>query len=145
VISTEVLSVRSGLSSTLLAVSRAVEFAEVRRHVDEFGRRATIVTVTATATPHVVSAMVDMAGDRLRADVGPTTRANLLANAGLTLTWLPAGSGDYMLILDGVADHIGDPDDGGVSSVSIAVTRGILHRLAGVPDDLPSCVTLGQT
>jgi hypothetical protein len=123
-------------------MSRAVEFAEVCRHIGEFGRRATIVTVAAAKTPHVVSALVETGSDRLHIAVGPTTRANLLASADLTLTWCPAGPGDYMLILDGVAERI---DERGVSAVSISVTRGILHRLAGAPDDLPSCVALAQS
>lgn len=57
----------------------------------------------------------------------------------MTLLWDAVDDGEYQLILDGVAESVGEPDDRSVSSVSIAVTRGILHRLAGLPSGQPTC------
>jgi hypothetical protein len=124
-------------------VSRPVSFADVRRRVLEFGERANLVTVTPEGLPHVVSAVVRVDGERLVIRVGPRTHTNLAARPSLTLTWPPRGDGEYLLILDGQAEAIGEPDDGGVRPVSIAVGRGILHRLAELPEPGPSCVVLG--
>ncbi len=61
----------------------------------------------------------------------------------MSLVWQPPNGGEYQLILDGIADHVDVVEDGGgVATISIVVTRGILHRLAGLPDDGPSCVAL---
>ncbi len=62
----------------------------------------------------------------------------------LTLTWEPRDAGEYQLILDGVVDDIGTPNDGGVGEIAIDVERGILHRLAELPEPGPSCLALGS-
>lgn len=123
-------------------VSRAVEFTDVHRRIDEFGGRATLITVTTDHKPHVVSAMIEIIGDRLVTSVGSRTIANLTERPDLTLTWQPPPGGDYLLILHGTAESIGDagPDD--VTEITIHVERGILHRLAALPTSGPSCISL---
>jgi hypothetical protein len=119
-----------------------VEFDDVRRLIGEFGSRATLVTVTESLRPHIVTAMVAIDGDRLVADVGSRTRSNVLDHPGLTLVWNPDGDDEYQLILDGTAEHIGEPNVREVSTLRIAVVGGILHRLAGLPEGPPTCLSL---
>ena len=124
-------------------MGRVVDFADVRRHVAEFGDRATLITVTRSSTPHVVSTVVDVIDGRLCTRVGQRTADNLAEHPALTLVWQPAAGGEYQLILDGVvepADAVAGVD--GVTTISIEVTNGILHRLAELPGERPSCVAL---
>ena len=124
-------------------MGRAVEFADVRRRVAEFGDRATLITVTMSNTPHVVSTVVGVSDGRLLTRVGQRTAANLAERSALSLVWQPVDGGEYQLIVDGIAEQA-DAVEGveGVTAISIVVTGGILHRLAGLPDDGPSCVAL---
>ncbi len=48
-------------------MSRDVDFSDVRHRVREFGERATLITVTADGLPHVVTAIIAIDPDRLRA------------------------------------------------------------------------------
>jgi hypothetical protein len=123
-------------------VAHVVEFDDVRRLIGEFGSRATLVTVTESLRPHIVTAMVAVDGDRLVADVGSRTRSNVLDHPGLTLVWNPDGDDEYQLILDGTAEHIGEPNGREVSTLRIAVVGGILHRIAGLPEGPPTCLSL---
>jgi hypothetical protein len=75
--------------------------------------------------------------------VGQRTATNLSEHSALSLVWQPVNGGEYQLIVDGIADEadsVEGPD--GVTAISIVVTGGILHRLAGLADDGPSCVAL---
>ena len=120
-----------------------MQFADVRRRVAEFGDRATLITVNASNSPHVVSTIVEVVDGQLLTNVGQRTAANLAERSALSLVWQPPNGGEYQLIVDGIADHVDVVEDGrGVATISIVVTRGILHRLAGLPDDGPSCVAL---
>ena len=125
-------------------MSSDIQFDDVRQGISVFGDTATFITVTDACTPHVVTALIEVGDDRLIAEVGAKTRDNLSRRPGLALVWQPVDAGDYQMILDGVADHLGDPNDHGVSTVSIVVTRGILHRLAGLPTAGPSCLAVGS-
>ena len=60
-------------------MAREVVFADVCRQISQFGDLATLVTVTAEETPHAVTVLVGVAGDRLIATVGERTRLNLVA------------------------------------------------------------------
>ena len=123
-------------------MAHEAEFNDVRRVIGEFGSRATLVTVTESLRPHIVSAMIGVDGDRLVAHVGSRTRSNVIDHPGLTLVWNPLGDGEYQLILDGTAEHIGEPNECDVSTLRIAVVGGILHRLAGLPEGTPTCRSL---
>jgi hypothetical protein len=123
-------------------VPHEVEFDDVRRLIREFGSRATLVTVGESLRPHIVTAMIAIDGDRLIADVGARTRSNATAHPGLTLVWDPDGDGEYQLILDGNADEVGEPNEREVSTLRVAVVGGILHRLAGLPEGPPTCLSL---
>jgi hypothetical protein len=123
-------------------VSREVDFADVCGRILVFGHRATVITVTPAATPHVVTAVVEVDGDRLLMRVGPRTLANLVVQPHVTLTWAPPDGGDHQLILDGRAECVSEPDDRGVGQISVSVERGILHRLAELPLPGPTCVAL---
>ena len=123
-------------------VPHEVAFDDVRRLIREFGSRATLVTVGESLRPHVVTAMITIDGERLIADVGARTRSNAIARPGLTLVWDPDGDGEYQLILDGTADEVGEPNEREVGTLRIAVVGGILHRLAGLPEGPPTCLSL---
>jgi hypothetical protein len=56
--------------------------------------------------------------------------------------WNPDGDREYQLILDGTAEHVGEPNEREVSTVRIAVVGGILHRLASLPEGPPTCQSL---
>ena len=126
-------------------MAHAAAFDDVRRAVAGFGPRATVVTVAESLRPHVVTAVVGVESESLVIDVGAGSRANLAAHPDLVLVWNPPGDGECQLILDGTADHIGEPDGRGVSTARIAVAGGILHRLAGLPDGAPSCRSLTES
>ena len=123
-------------------MAHEVDFDDVRRLIGEFGSRATLVTVTESLRPHVVTAMIRIDGDRLGADVGSRTRSNVIDHPGLSLVWNPGGDREYQLILDGTAEHIGEPNERQVSMLRTAVVGGILHRLAGLPEGPPTCRSL---
>ncbi|TML20188.1 MAG: pyridoxamine 5'-phosphate oxidase family protein [Actinobacteria bacterium] len=123
-------------------MTRTVDFDDVRRRIVEFGDRATMITVTDDNRPHVVTAIIEIEGDRLLTTVGSRTHANLAERPSLTLTWMPSPGDDYQLILDGHAESVGQTDGKDVSEITIAIDRGILHRLAGLPTPGPSCIAL---
>ncbi len=126
-------------------MAHAVEFADVRRRINEFGDRATLVTVTESSAPHVVSTVVEVVDDRLRIRVGQRTAANLAEHPALSLVWQPADGGEYQLIVDGIGESIATPQGvDGATTIAIVVTGGILHRLAELAGDAPSCVGLGE-
>jgi len=127
-----------------VVMAHAAAFDDVRRAVADFGPRATVITVAESLRPHVVTAVVGVDGESLLIDVGAGTRATLVSHPDLALVWTPPGDGEYQLILDGTAEHIGEPDGRGVSTVRIAVAGGILHRLAGLPDGAPTCRSLRE-
>ncbi|MBV9513470.1 MAG: pyridoxamine 5'-phosphate oxidase family protein [Mycobacteriaceae bacterium] len=118
------------------------EFDDVRRLIGEFGSRATLVSVNESLRPHVVTAMIGFDRDRLVTEVGSRTRSNVTSHPGLTIVWNPTGAGEYQLIVDGTAEQIGKPNERDVSMLRIAVVGGILHRLAGLPDGPPTCLSL---
>lgn len=123
-------------------VAHDVDFEDVRRMIGRFGPTATMVTVADDLRPHVVTAMIGVDGGHLVADVGPRTRSNLVYRPSLTLVWSPHGDDEYQLVLDGTAEHVGEPDDRDVCTLRIAVVGGILRRLAGLPAGPPTCRSL---
>ena len=125
-------------------MAHKAEFDDVARLIREFGPRATVVTVTESLRPHTVTAMIGIDGDRLVAEVGSRTRSNAIDRPGMTVVWNPVGDGEYQLILDCTAEHVGEPDERDVSTVRIEVVGGILHRLAGLPDGPPTCRSLAD-
>ena len=105
--------------------------------VDEFGAHPYLITVGTDGAAHVVSVTGRVADGAYVVGLGRTTAANITANPTVSLLWAPGNGGPYSLIVDGTAELIGDDDEG-----AIHPTRAVLHRLAGVPDDIPSCVKL---
>jgi hypothetical protein len=85
---------------------------------------------------HVVSVEADLADGRFTVAVGRTTLANVTAQPHVTLLWSPTPGEPYSLIVDGEATA-----DGGV--VAVMPTRAVLHRVAGVDPDLPTCREVG--
>lgn len=100
-----------------------------------------LISVTESAAPHVVTVVIEVAGDRLVARVGPGTSSNLRVRPQLTLTWYPPAGGERLLILDGVAESVVAESDGS-ATITIRIERGILHRLASHPSSGPTCVPL---
>lgn len=117
-------------------MSVKVELDGLWDRIDEFGRRAYLVTVTDDATPHVVSVVVDRDGDDLVVGAGRRTRANLESRPTLTLLWPPAADPAYSLLVD--ATFVGELDGG--ERVAFRATSGVLHRVAGAEGDGPTCL-----
>ena len=113
-----------------------MELADLAERVAEYGSLALVITVGDDSRPHVVSANVRMAGDRVEAEVGRTTTANAGANPDVSIVWAALDGGDYCLIVDGRASV------GGGGAVEVRPTRAVLHRLASATGDGPSCVTV---
>lgn len=151
------------MPGTVDTVSVPVSNDDVYRHVEHFGARATLITVGDDLAPHPVSVIVErldgvdhtdlsVPGDaadtelpspaRFTARSGNRTRANVVARPRCTLLWQAPAGEQYALILDGDASV---NDDG----VTVAVSHGILHRIAEVEpasgqDSAPTCVPLGN-
>lgn len=123
-------------------MGHAIEFDDVRRAVARFGPLATLVSVTESPAPHVVTAVIEVGDGHLVARVGSRTRANVLDRPAVTLVWHPLDGGEYQLLLDGHATEVGEPDGRGVSTISVSIDRGILHRLAGLPAGPPTCLAV---
>jgi hypothetical protein len=105
--------------------------------VAEFGDHPYLITVGTDGSAHVVSVTGRVAGGAYVVGVGKTSAANVGGNSAVSLLWPPADGGPYALIVDGTAQLV---DDGAASAVQ--PTRAVLHRRAGITDDLPSCVRL---
>jgi hypothetical protein len=105
--------------------------------VAEFGDHPFLITVNADASAHVTSVTGRVDDGAYVVGVGRTSAANVGGNTAASLLWAPADGGPYSLIVDGTAELV---DDG--ESAAIHPTRAVLHRLAGVTDDVPSCVKL---
>lgn len=121
------------------AVTVAVDLEGLWEQVQAFGPVAFVVTVGDDGRPHVVSARIDVAGDGLTCGVGRTTAANAARSGVATLLWPAPPGGDYALIVDGAA-AVHDGPDG--AQLAVAPVRAVLHRVAGAPAELPSCVTV---
>lgn len=124
---------------TMRPVSVAVELEDLAARLAEYGPVAFVVTVGDDARPHVVSAEVRLVDGALVADVGKTTAANVERHASATALWPALDGGEYCLIVDGMASAGGAQSE---RRVAIDPTRAVLHRVAGAPDSVPSCVTV---
>jgi hypothetical protein len=117
-------------------VSVAVDIRALGERLADYGGRAYLLTVTDDQVPHVVSVTVELQDDHLVTSVGRRTGANLVARPAATFLWSPAAmEPDYSLIVDGSAV---DPD--GEGTVRVQPTRAVLHRVAGVAGDGPTCL-----
>jgi hypothetical protein len=113
-----------------------VSLEQLRQQLHAFGDRPFLVTVGAEGRGHVVSVQAQLDGSALVAAAGRTSRANIADNAAVTLLWSAPAGGPYSLIVDGSASISAD------DAVVVRPERAVLHRLAGAPDDLASCVRL---
>lgn len=117
-------------------MSGPVDLDALAAHVRERGPAAYLVSVGEDQAPHVVSVEATFEDGTLRATVGRTTAGNLAQRPRATFLWPPAGS-DHSLIVDGTAEV-----DGAEGAVAVRPTRAVLHRVAGAPADVPSCIAL---
>ncbi len=117
-------------------MSVAVDIQALGERLADYGGRAYLLTVTDDQVPHVVSVTVELQDDHLVTSVGRRTGANLVARPAATFLWSPALiEPDYSLIVDGTAV---EPD--GEGTVRVQPTRAVLHRVAGVAGDGPTCL-----
>ncbi|HEX2849518.1 MAG TPA: pyridoxamine 5'-phosphate oxidase family protein [Acidimicrobiales bacterium] len=119
-------------------MSVAVELEQLAERVAEYGSVAFLVTVGDDGSPHVTSAAVAVEDEVITAGAGRTTSGNVGRRPAVTVLW-PAVGGDYCLIVDGAARIEGE---GSSARAIVEPTRAVLHRIAGAPTDLPSCVTV---
>jgi hypothetical protein len=123
-------------------MGRSVVLSDVVPEIERFGALATLITVGELGEPHLGSVLVEVGDEHLLVRVGPTTAANMSRRPAVSLTWLPSSSGEYQLIVDGLAEPDGAADGDGLIPVRVEVLRGILHRLAGRSDAGPTCLPL---
>jgi Pyridoxamine 5'-phosphate oxidase len=117
-------------------VSIAVDLVAVGERLIEYGPQAYLLTVSDDHTPHAVSVLVRLDGDRLTTSIGRRTAANLGQRPDATLLWPPPDpGGEYSLIVDGTA--VAPVEEG---PVAVVPTRAVLHRVAGAEGDGPTCI-----
>jgi hypothetical protein len=121
------------------AVTVAVDLERLWEQVRAYGPAGFVVTVGDDGRPHVVSAHIEVAGGELAGTVGKTTAANVARSGSATLLWPAPPGGEYSLIVDGTAAVRDDPAG---RQVAVTPVRAVLHRVAGAPAELPSCVTV---
>ena len=127
-----------GFASYHRLVTEAVPMDTLWERVAEFGDHPFLITVSGDGRIHSVSVTGRVEDDAYVVGVGRTSNANIADHPAVSLLWPPADGGAYSLIVDGTAERAGD--DGETQAVH--PTRAVLHRVAGVPDDVPSCVPL---
>jgi hypothetical protein len=120
-------------------MSAPVALDELTRRVEEFGSHPFFVTTSPDRRSHVVSVTAQFDGTQFSLPAGNTSRANVAANASVTLLW-PSVGGPYGLIVDGTGEVHSEAE-----LVTVTPTRAVLHRLADAPGDLPSCVRIEST
>lgn len=114
-------------------MSVPVDLAALEPVVAELGPEALLATVTADATPHVVSVLVTWRAGSIVMAAGRRTAENLTTNAAATLVFPAMRAGGYRLIVDGPAVVVAD-------EVALTPTSAILHRVAGAAGDGPTCL-----
>lgn len=120
-------------------MSVTVELSALAERLEDFGPVAYLVSVDDDGRPHVVAVEPVLDGDRILAGAGRRTAANLAERAACTLLWpAPAGSG-YGLLVDGVAEVVGDPVD---RRLVVRPTGAVLHRTPAGDPSSPSCVAV---
>lgn len=121
-------------------MSVAVSLDALHDRISEIGGDPFLVTVGVDQRAHVVSVRARIAGSHVVVSAGSTSRANAAGNPAVTLLWGPPDDGPYSLIVDGNGVVLDDADE-----VAVSPTRAVLHRIAGAPDDLPSCIRLDES
>jgi hypothetical protein len=116
--------------------------ADLLRHLDTYGRRATVITVSADRRAHVGTSLVEVDGEEVLIQVGHKTAELLAGQPDLCLTWSPPEGEDYQLIVDGIATGVRPVGD--LFEVVVSPQGGIRHRVAGANDDGPSCLALDE-
>ena len=104
--------------------------------MEELGAEAYLVTVGTDFKAHIVSVRARVADAGVILPAGKTSRANALANPGVTVLWAAPDGEPYCLIVDGDAEAAGGEE------LLVRPTRAVLHRVADAPADLPSCVRI---
>ena len=133
-----------------------VELDRLKEAVAERGTSAYVLTVSGTATPHVVQAAVRWTEGRLAAEVGATTARNATARPGVSVLYPARSPVDHSLIIDGTArgrvgqgasSLAGDAHPGRPSPRRpLARSDLVLHgRLRPAPADRPARHTLKRS
>lgn len=115
-------------------MSVPVDLAALAEQVAAFPGPPYLLT-TGDGPAHVASVDARLADGRFLVPAGRTSRANVGGQPQVTLLWAPTAGGPYSVIVDGTASVDGE-------DVVVEPTRAVLHRVAGVDDDLPTCVPI---
>ncbi|MCB1746475.1 MAG: pyridoxamine 5'-phosphate oxidase family protein [Gammaproteobacteria bacterium] len=86
-----------------------------------------LLTTGADGRPHATATTVVWDGDTLVLEAGRRSLANLAHSPRVALLWSPSVPGEYSLVIDA---ELAAPLDADRATVSLAVTRGVLHRPA---------------
>ncbi len=123
-------------------MATAIDPTDLPRHLATYGPRATVITVSGDARPHVGTSLVALDGDRVVLQVGPRAAGYLETHRDLCLTWVPPAGEPYQLIIDATAVEV--TPNGDAFRVVAALHAGIRHRVADADPVGPSCVPLDQ-
>jgi hypothetical protein len=116
-------------------VSVPVDLAELEATARALGDEALLVTVSDSATPHVVSVLVRWRDGRIETLGGARTAANATVHPTVTLVWPTRHDDAYRLIVDGDASVAGD-------AITVTPSFAVLHRIAGAPVAGPPCLPI---
>jgi hypothetical protein len=119
-------------------MSIPVALEKLRAEAERFGPTPYLLTVSEDGRPHSVSVAIAWDGDAFVAKAGRRTLANAGARPLVSLLWTPIERGGYSLIVDGDGAVTGSGDD---ARVVVRPTRGVLHRPAATPADIPEGCT----
>jgi hypothetical protein len=121
-------------------VSVPVDLHAVEATAATLGDEALLTTVTAAATPHIVSVTVHWHDGRVEVGAGRRTAANVAEHPAVTLLWPERYEDAYRLIVDGDATV---DATGAEPTIVVTPTFAVLHRIAGTAGDGPTCRPVG--
>jgi len=97
----------------------------LRAEIARFGAAPYLLTQGDDGRPHAVAVSIEWQGDRILANCGARSAANVAARPLLSLLWPPIEPGGYGLFVDGEGRVIGS---GAETRISVTPTRGVLQR-----------------
>ncbi|MGE3326286.1 MAG: pyridoxamine 5'-phosphate oxidase family protein [Acidimicrobiia bacterium] len=113
-------------------MSIPVDTTKLAAELDRYGLAPYLLSVTPNATAHCVHVAVtfDAASGSFTCDAGNRTRANITANAAVSLLFVAFEPDGYSLIVDGAGSV-----DNDAGTVTVAPTKAVLHRPAPASAD----------
>ncbi len=112
-------------------MSIKVEVTELAAELERYGNAPFVMTSSGKGRPHIIQLLVGLVDGKIVARPGRSCSRNIAVQPELSLLWPAFAEGEYSLIVDGVAELVGDDavsDE--PAQMIITPTSGILHRPA---------------